>query len=470
MIGALQSRGARPGASRSREVSFPESKPLNAAASFGVFFAIFSLIWAKEFLEDGVPSAIYGQVAGEFRWVDLALLGLAWLAMTAQIATRRARLPRLPAGLKASGAAFLLAIGLSMVRGAGRGGANLFYDWRNLALGALFCIVVFNLLKDDLGQIKRVCLAFVGVVTVRALYLLIVFFLGGSPSDVFGQRTPVFDGTALTAAVGMAVTATVAGLVWRSGRMARYALLFGGAANVLLVILAFRRSFWADLAIASGLSMLLLKRGRVSLLLALTLLGVAGYLQLGSAAQERLRSMDPRQTVGRFTATNAFHVNDLLDAWDVVKKNPVWGIGLGTTYQTNRIGDYKTESTGVHNGPLQVWLKFGLLGLIAYFAFHVTLFRWLYRLVKKMPDNSFQRGWMIGTLAFFVAIQAVSLTFAPWPYGALAPNLVFATLLAVAWRLEQLPTGNGSTRQLLTGSPSPIALSASEAERVRTSG
>ena len=29
----------------------------------------------------------------------------------------------------------------------------------------------------------------------------------------------------------------------------------------------------------------------------------------------------------------------------------------------------------VHNAPLHVWLKYGLLGLALYFAYHLSLFR-----------------------------------------------------------------------------------------------
>ena len=78
-----------------------------------------------------------------------------------------------------------------------------------------------------------------------------------------------------------------------------------------------------------------------------------------------------------FGADNADHVLDIADAWDQVRQSPVMGIGLGTSYPTWRIKNWKTESVMVHNAPLHVWLKYGLAGLVCYLWFHLALLRWL---------------------------------------------------------------------------------------------
>ncbi len=49
------------------------------------------------------------------------------------------------------------------------------------------------------------------------------------------------------------------------------------------------------------------------------------------------------------------------------------GIGVGTSYPTWRIRNWKSESVMVHNAPLHVWLKYGIAGLICYLWFHVLL-------------------------------------------------------------------------------------------------
>jgi len=65
------------------------------------------------------------------------------------------------------------------------------------------------------------------------------------------------------------------------------------------------------------------------------------------------------------------------------------GIGLGTSYPTWRIKNWKTESVMVHNAPLHVWLKYGLAGLACYLWFHVALLGWLYRQSKSRTSNAF---------------------------------------------------------------------------------
>ena len=61
------------------------------------------------------------------------------------------------------------------------------------------------------------------------------------------------------------------------------------------------------------------------------------------------------------------------------------GIGLGRSFATLRIQDWKEESVMVHNAPLHVWLKYGLLGLACYVWFHLAMFRWLYRRLRAPP-------------------------------------------------------------------------------------
>ena len=70
---------------------------------------------------------------------------------------------------------------------------------------------------------------------------------------------------------------------------------------------------------------------------------------------------------------------------DQVHRHPVMGIGLGRSFQTQRIRDWKEESVMVHNAPLHVWLKYGLMGLVCYVWFHVALFRWLDQRLRAPP-------------------------------------------------------------------------------------
>ena len=83
----------------------------------------------------------------------------------------------------------------------------------------------------------------------------------------------------------------------------------------------------------------------------------------------------------------------------------------------------------VHNAPLHVWLKYGLLGLACYTWFHLALFRWLYR-HRALPTAN--QVWPSAALVYLAAQFAVSLGFAPWPYSSLQAATLISFVLAVA--------------------------------------
>ena len=56
-----------------------------------------------------------------------------------------------------------------------------------------------------------------------------------------------------------------------------------------------------------------------------------------------MQSLDVTRDDGEFSADNADHVYDLIDAWYQVRQSPVMGIGLGTSYSTWHIRNWKTR-------------------------------------------------------------------------------------------------------------------------------
>ena len=152
-----------------------------------------------------------------------------------------------------------------------------------------------------------------------------------------------------------------------------------------------------------------------------------------------------------FSQGNPDHVGEVLDAWEQVQQHPVMGIGLGHSFATLRIQDWKEESVMVHNAPLHVWLKYGLLGLVCYVWFHLAMFRWLYRRMRVAPKDPQTQVAQLGrekfsslgmtrkeasivgaALTYLVALFVVSLGFTPWPYSSLQSTTLIAFLLAMA--------------------------------------
>ena len=222
---------------------------------------------------------------------------------------------------------------------------------------------------------------FAGYIAQRMVLIFADFARGGG-DVIVGMRIPVFDGPTLSAIVFTAVFALCLSDAPGSRGGALIWSIWSAAAYVL-VLLCFRRTFWTQLGVATLLLLMLKTRRRVRKLMLATLAVVIVATALGPAFYERMQSMDFTQDESEFSQGNPDHVGEILDAWEQLKQDPVLGIGLGTSFQTVRIQGWKEESVMVHNAPLHVWLKYGLLGLVCYLWFHAALLRWLWRKCRQ---------------------------------------------------------------------------------------
>ena len=195
------------------------------------------------------------------------------------------------------------------------------------------------------------------------------------------------------------------------------------------MLLCFRRTYWGELGVGTVILLVLRKRHRIrNFALVAATVGVAAIL-LGNSFASRIQSLDVTGADNEFSADNADHLLDLADAWDQVRQSPLVGIGLGTSYPTWRIRNWKTDSVMVHNAPLHVWLKYGLAGLVCYLWFHLALLGWLYRRAKQLqPHDSF----LSVAFAYLGAQFLMTLGFAPWPYSELQLTTLMSFILAVA--------------------------------------
>ena len=317
-------------------------------------------------------------------------------------------------------------IGFAIAVAIFRGSPELFADWRNLLITTITAVFAAKFLASQpWRQIALIDLAIVyGLLSVPTL---IVYALGQGTS-LFGVRTTVFDAPTLYTAGFSAVTAA-----WfylfpspSQGRTRVTLLNFAGIASSLLVLLSFRRSFWVawavGLAVVLLISMRLKQYSRIRLFAALAGLGATiavAVVALGTdAIGARLESFLPGST-GQFSATNEDHLNDIVDAWHVVERDPILGLGIGRAYETNLISDWKTESFEVHSAVLHVWLKFGIAGAVAYLAFHVGIVRAALRTRELVP------------IAAFVIGELAATAFGTWPYGSFQMSVFHGLLIAL---------------------------------------
>jgi len=391
-----------------------------------IFCALFSLIFLPEFLHEGNASAgsfLYGKAVAGFRLIDVGILALV-LVHLAALACSRQPILRFPRVLVIPGVAFLLCIAAGIAYGDLRGGTNFFFDWRALGLGTgLYFVWAFWIRTPaDVSHAVRIFAVYMAF-RIAVLYAL---YWTGRGDTLLGVPIPTFDGPALSAIVFAALLAfRYQESCARPVRRMLWLLL--AASAYLIVLLCFRRTYWGEIAIGTALLLLLQRGHRVrNFVVVGMMLGVVA-IALGKPFAARVQSLDVAEMDGEFSADNADHLDDLLDAWDQVRASPVMGIGVGTSYPTWRIRNWKSESVMVHNAPIHVWLKYGVAGVVCYLWFHVVLLRWLY--TRSRPQGNV---FLQVAFAYLTAQFVMTLGFAPWPYSELQRTTLMTFILAAA--------------------------------------
>jgi hypothetical protein len=392
-----------------------------------IFCLLFSIIFLPEFARDSLndPSLAYVKLADGFRFIDLAIL-LVVFCHVAALGYRRSRVLCFPRPLLVPGLAFLGCIAIAIGYGRSRGGNNFFFDWRGLALGIGLYFVWSFWLRNPFDVAPAVRLF--AIYMAARIGLLYVLYLAGHRDTLAGVSIPIFDGPVLSCIV---FTGLLAFRYRENARGGKKVLWFCLAvAAYLFVLLCFRRTYWGELAVGTLILLLLQERNRMrNILLLVGMVAVAGGI-LGASFSSRIQSLDVTHDDTEFSADNANHVHDVMDAWYEVQQSPVMGIGLGTSYPTWHIRSWKTESVMVHNAPLHVWLKYGIAGLICYLWFHVALLCWLYRRSRRAASR--HRTFFGAAFAYLAAQFAMTLGFAPWPYSELQLTTLMSFILAAA--------------------------------------
>lgn len=308
-----------------------------------------------------------------------------------------------------------------------------FADWRNLVVFGLTAAAAGRWLAAQPWKPWVLSDLAIGYGLV-AVPLLVALAVGGG-TQVFGIRIPTFHGPLLF----MSVFASVAAIaVWATslrahGTLYGLAVRLAAVSSSLLVVLSFRRSFW--LAWGLGICGLLIvlsrsrvaSKSRISALAATLAIGlIVGLAYIGvDNVTARFVSFLPNAD-NEFSATNEDHVNDLVDALDVIVEEPIFGYGLGRSYETNLIAEWKTDSFEVHNAILHVWLKFGLLGMVAYVGFHL---RWIGALWRAGRDNE-AGAILMSAAAVYLCAEIAATLVGTWPYGSIQMSVFHGLLLA----------------------------------------
>ena len=375
------------------------------------------------------PSWWTQQKFGQFTPGDVAVIAFAYVGFVERLRSGRMAMSSRMAWLLGLGTtAVLMGVAAGLYHETG----SPFGDWRDLAIGLLYAFALWSTVLRTDRDCFRFAQIFVGILVVYGIWQLIQYASGGGEIAFYG-RTTVGDHATLefmVAAVGVSMA------LLRTNRT-RPLWMAGIAVGTAVVVLAFRRYAWVELATVFGAFILFSGVNRRRYLVSIAGLAAVCLITVGLTWSSldwggRLASLDPTQTRADnvYATTNQGHINDILDGFDEVKAHPITGLGVGVLYQPRRTAQWKGQAGMVHNAPVEVWIKFGLLGLGVFITVYVILFRDIWRRRN--------RGRICDLLAFgggaFLLGNAIVIgTVYSWPFGAPEKAILIFALIAMAY-------------------------------------
>ena len=216
----------------------------------------------------------------------------------------------------------------------------------------------------------------------------------------------------------------------------------------LSLLLTFSRGYWLGTFLGIAVMFLLGDRRERKRVLTLgAIVGFAGaalmmvlfydvFMALFDTIFRRLFSTATAVTDKSF----ANRIVESATVWELIKKNPILGSGLGTEFSVYHLLRETTQHTFyVHNAYLYLWFKLGIIGLITFLVAFLSK-AWLGIRISLRDRTNTLRPQVLCSTAILVAMVQVSIT-SPQFYArdsVLIIAICWATI-AAAWR----PAGQG---------------------------
>lgn len=409
-----------------------------------IYVILLLIILVDEFwtLQYSIPPIIYRQFQFGFRIVDFLIAAVFLNVLIHRIVLGKKNLKfstPITRPLLLFGIAILIGISFTALQGS----ANFFFAWKNLFLGVLFFYSFINIFTLP-SQLKKLFWVLFIVATIKSAYGLILYFLGkGIMTSEAGYSTfmnpPIID-------FFSAVLVGGASFIVLGVRKNKIPLLVISIAILFsAVLLSLKRIDWAILFIGLFVLFFLV---RIKYKMRLIFFGIfviifiipffySGFLNLNALINRFgtvkfiLNSTSATSSDPATTPSPVLHILDIMDAVDVIKDNPILGIGPGGSYETFRIREWKKISYGVHNGFLDTWLKFGILGAIAYFWIFASFLYYGYKLFCRESVQAVSLH--LGFFTVGVAIFVMSFLFAPSPFGSIQASILLFFYMAFSF-------------------------------------
>ena len=374
------------------------------------------------------PSWFDQQKYGPFTPADVLTFGFAYLALIYRV-TREGGLHLSRHAVKMC-LVVAVPITLGIVVGLEHGTHSPFGDWRDLFVGSLWAFALWSTILTSEEGTFRFAQLFAGAVGVYGFVQLAQYATGGGEIAFYG-RTPTGDHATLEYMVA-AVGVSLAMLRTRRSPALWWLTI---AIGTMVVVLAFRRYAWVEIGTVFGVFLLLSGKNRMKYVAGIVTVMAAALIAitlLGStlAWGDRFASLNPwaNKQENAAAATNQGHINEVLDGADQIRAHPIVGLGVGETYVGTRTARWKGDAGMVHNGPIEMWIKFTVLGFIAFFAVYFVLFRAVWRR-RHGTRYSDLLAWGAGSFLlgqFFVTVSVYA-----WPFGVWEKAILEFTCIAM---------------------------------------
>ncbi len=209
-------------------------------------------------------------------------------------------------------------------------------------------------------------------------------------------------------------------------------LVLGAIAFIVLVAIYLTFSRSAYLALILGMGTFTLIKSR-KLLVAFVMLMVLGF-SFSERVQERtLGAVDSaKNLVGLneqkpMDATSQFRVDSWMIALELIKENPIMGVGYGRYAQAVNeqgmgIGLEVHSSTGSDSSLLTIWAQAGLVGLISYLA--IVFVAAVIAIKRSWKKNDFNAYLILGLLSGFAGMMI---------HSFFVNSLLFALMMVYLW-------------------------------------
>lgn len=371
---------------------------------------------------------------------DLAVIAFAYIGVVTRLGKGRLHVSERSAWLLGLSTTAVL---IGIATGVYNETPSPFGDWRHLAVGVLFAFALWSTIIKTDRDCLRLAQIYVAIMVVYGIDQLAQYASGGGEIAFYGRTTTGDHATLefMVAAVGIS-------MVMLRVRRTKALWCAGIIVGTAVVALAFRRYAWVELATVFTAFVLLSGVNRRRYIVSIGAVAVACLVTIALTWSAldwggRFASLDPTQTRADnvYATTNQGHIDDILDGWDQVRAHPITGLGVGVLYHPTRTARWKGDAGMVHNAPVEMWIKFGLLGVGVFFAVYFILFRdiWRRRRRQRIPDLlAFGAGaYLLGNFVVICTVYA-------WPFSTWEKSILVFTLIAMAyppnWRaLPQQP-------------------------------